>query len=78
MSQSDVYEILKGLGGKASSNDIRDRAREKYPDRTLYQYVGDRLKKLERKKVIRKIPMPGKENYWEIIDPDFKEAHFSI
>ena len=50
MSQTDIYDILKELGGKASTAEIRQRAKEKYPNRTLHQYVYDRLHKLKKKK----------------------------
>jgi hypothetical protein len=55
MSQTDVYEILKELGGEARYKDIKDRAKMKYPNRTLYTYIGDRLRKLERKKIVKRI-----------------------
>lgn len=54
MSQEDVLEILKELKGEATIKEIRDLARKKYPTRTLYLYVGDRLKKLERNNQVRK------------------------
>ncbi len=63
MSQEDVYKILKELGGKATSKQISELARKKFPDRTLYQYVGNRLQKLRTKKVIR-----YHEGLWEIIE----------
>jgi len=71
MSQTDVYNILKELGGKASSSDIKKIAKEKFPNRTLYMYVGNRLRKLERKKVIEIITMPGPEFFWKIIDYEY-------
>lgn len=48
MSQEDVFKILKELKGEATTREIKDFAQKKYPTRTLYLYVGDRLKKLER------------------------------
>lgn len=63
MSQEDVYKILKELGGKATSKQISELARKKFPDQTLYQYVGNRLQKLRTKKVIR-----YHEGLWEIIE----------
>ena len=32
MSQEDVLEILKELGGSATQKEIKDRAKSKYPD----------------------------------------------
>ena len=65
MSQEDVLKILKELGGKATSSEIRKRAREKYPDRTLYLYVSDRLNKLEKWDVIEKTKN-GRNTIWQI------------
>lgn len=52
MSQEDVLEILKELGGSATQKEIKDRAKSKYPDRTLYQYISNRLQKLKKWKII--------------------------
>jgi len=60
MSQSDVLELLYELGGSATTKEIRDLAKRKYPERTLYTYVGNRLKKLEKWDVIKKVIIDGK------------------
>jgi len=44
MSQEDVLNILKELKGEATTREIRELAKKKYRERTLYLYVGDRLK----------------------------------
>jgi len=54
MSQEDVYKLIKLLGGRATTSEIRELARRTYPDRTLYQYVGDRLKKLQKWGLVEK------------------------
>jgi len=54
MSQEDVLSILKELKGEATIKEIRELAKKKYRERTLYLYVGDRLKKLERNNRITK------------------------
>jgi DNA-binding HxlR family transcriptional regulator len=64
MSQRDVYEILKEIGGKATTNEIRNLAKNKYPNRTLYQYVSDRLKKLQKWGYVEK-----EGEYWVIKKP---------
>lgn len=46
MSQDDVIDILKEFGGEATTKQIRERAKEKFPTRSLYTYVLNRLKKL--------------------------------
>jgi len=53
MSQEDVKNILKELKGEATTKEISDYARKKYPDRTLYLYVLNRLRKLERNKEVK-------------------------
>ena len=47
MSQEDVIGIIKELGGEATTKEIKDKAKKKYPERTLHTYVLDRLRKLE-------------------------------
>jgi hypothetical protein len=44
MSQQIVLQLLQELGGIATSSEIIRLAREKYPDLSLWQYVGDRLR----------------------------------
>jgi Fe2+ or Zn2+ uptake regulation protein len=48
MSQQTVLELLRELGGTATSSEIIKLAREKYPDLSLSHYVGHRLRKLKR------------------------------
>ena len=47
MSQKLIWEILKELGGVATTKQVRELAKRKYPDATLWQYVFNRLHKLE-------------------------------
>lgn len=54
MSQEDVLNILKKLGGKATTKEIREFAKKKYRERTLYLYVRNRLNKLKQNKKIIK------------------------
>ena len=67
MSQDDIYEILKELGGEASTSDIRKRAKEKFPDRSLYSYVTNRLKKMEKKGILQSTDY-GSDKMWEIVE----------
>lgn len=55
MSQEDVLNILSEIGGEATTKEIRKRAKEKYPHRTLYMYVTNRLDKLEIHNKIERI-----------------------
>lgn len=61
MSQEDVKKILKELKGEATTREIRDYAKKKYPERTLFLYVLNRLQKLERNGEIE-----FKEGKWKI------------
>jgi uncharacterized membrane protein len=67
MSQKEVYEIIKELGGEATYREIKRRAKEKFPNLTLWQYVTDRLKKLEKKGYVIKIKR-GNEVVWKIVE----------
>lgn len=53
MSQKEVYEILKSLGGRATTREIRDEAHRRFPTLTLYSYVTNRLRRLEKKGIVR-------------------------
>lgn len=61
MSQEDVLKILKELKGEATTQKIREQAKKKYSGRTLFLYVTNRLKKLERNKLIEQ-----KNGKWKI------------
>lgn len=63
MSQRDVYEILKELGGKATTKEIREFAKKKYPNCSLHTYVSTRLSALEKHGCIKK-----EKDIWLIID----------
>jgi uncharacterized membrane protein len=67
MSQEEVYKIIKELGGEATYRQIKQRAKEKFPNSTLWQYVGDRLKKLEKKGYVKKVEI-NDEIIWKIVE----------
>jgi Fe2+ or Zn2+ uptake regulation protein len=48
MSQEAILKILKELGGEATIQEIRAKAKSKYPTTTLYTYAIDRLRKLKK------------------------------
>jgi len=54
MSQADVLQILKNLGGKASSSEIIQEAKREFPHRSLHSHITMRLKALERRKLVLK------------------------
>ncbi|MBC7091341.1 MAG: hypothetical protein H5T50_05465 [Nitrososphaeria archaeon] len=63
MSQEEVYKIIKELGGEATTQEIKERAKEKFPNYSLYLYVSNRLKKLEKWGIIKKT----EKGTWKII-----------
>jgi len=67
MSQHEIYKIIKELGGEATPKQIRERAKEKFPEYSLWQYVGDRLTKLERNGYIKRI-IRNNHVIWKIIE----------
>jgi Fe2+ or Zn2+ uptake regulation protein len=66
LSQEEVYKILKELGGKATTRQISIRAKEKFPTASLYQYVGNRLQKLEKNGHVKRT-LEKREITWSII-----------
>lgn len=48
MSQEIVYELLEELGGKATTKQIRELAKKKYPKCSLHAYVHVRLNSLRK------------------------------
>lgn len=48
MSQEQVYELLEELGGKATTTQVSELAKKKYPKYTVYTYVSVRLKSLKK------------------------------
>jgi|HubBroStandDraft_6_1064221.scaffolds.fasta_scaffold1519775_2 hypothetical protein len=63
MSQMVVYELLRELGGRATSIDVAQLAAEKYPEATLHLYVKNRLRKLEGRGWIRH----NQDGTWQIV-----------
>ena len=66
LSQKEVYDILKELGGIASAQQISMRAKEKFPEFTLHLYVVNRLKKLQKNGFVERVIMDGKV-FWKIV-----------
>ncbi len=66
MSQEKVYEILKELGGEATTGEISRIAKQKYPTADLYHYVSTRLGQLEKFHIVEKTKT--KESFkWKIL-----------
>ncbi|MEM2507679.1 MAG: hypothetical protein QXF61_11620 [Nitrososphaeria archaeon] len=66
MSQKEVYEILKELGGEATTKQISQKAKEKFPNLSLYLYVSNRLRKLEKNGYVKRVIKDGKI-VWKIV-----------
>lgn len=68
MSQEEVYKIIEELGGEATQQQIKQRAKEKFPDASLHLYVGDRLRKLEKKGYIKSTLDAEGNIVWKIVE----------
>ncbi len=55
MTQEDVRRLLDELGGKATVKEISTRAEKKYPERSLHTYVGQLLRRLEKKGFVTEV-----------------------
>lgn len=67
MSQLEVYKILKELGGKATTRQISDRAKVKFPNLALHTYVYDRLRKLMKKGCVTRTRNENDYIVWKIV-----------
>jgi transcription initiation factor TFIID TATA-box-binding protein len=52
MSQEDVRRLLLSLDGEATFEELSQSARERYPNRTLHTYLGERLKAMQNKGIV--------------------------
>ena len=64
MSQKIILQLLRELGGRATRKQIADLARKKYPDATLYSYVGLPLRRLQRWGLV---DFDGRTKEWVIV-----------
>lgn len=55
MSQSDVLQLLKNLGGQATSSELIKEAKKEFPGRSLHSHVSMRLRALERRRLVSKL-----------------------
>lgn len=70
MSQKEIFIILKELGGRATTEEIKDCAKEKFPKFILYTYVTDRLKKLKKSGYVEKTTRKN-DVIWKLIKKDY-------
>jgi hypothetical protein len=72
MSQYEARIILLELGGVATTTEMKEKAREKFPHSTLHMYIGQRLRKMEEwgevssELIIRK-GSKGKVKKWTLL-----------
>lgn len=64
MSQKLIYKILEELGGTASPAQIKKLARDKYPERSLADYIYAQLNKLKKWGIVEK----NEDGTWSIIE----------
>jgi transcription initiation factor TFIID TATA-box-binding protein len=55
MSQEEIRQLLLELGGEGTTPELVDLAEEKYPNRTLHNYVVERLPPMKRKGIVREV-----------------------
>lgn len=65
MSQKEVLRILKNIGGRATSSEIRQQAKQDFPDRKLFSYISRRLESLQKRDLVSKEEVNGGV-YWTI------------
>lgn len=65
--RQEVYKIIKELGGQATYKQIKQKAKEKFPTLSLFQYIGDRLRKLEKNGYVTHFVNKEGETVWKII-----------
>jgi len=63
MSKIKTFKTLKELGGEATYQEIKKKAKEKYPNSTLHTYIIKRLRSLKDDKVIKEIRIDGEKGY---------------
>jgi len=54
MSQTVIRQLLSDLGGRATTAQIRELAKNRYPNATLHTYVSKRLQAMEKWGEVRK------------------------
>src|SRR2546425_12337926 len=50
-----IFKLLKELGGRAASDEIRELAKERYPHSTLSSYATQYLQRLSREGYVRQL-----------------------
>jgi transcription initiation factor TFIID TATA-box-binding protein len=70
MSQEDVRRLLLSLDGEATFEELSQLARERHPNRTLYAYLGERLKAMQNKDIVEK--PDGSAQIWRLTDKGTK------
>jgi len=68
MGLEDVYGILCELGGVATTKQISQKAKERFPDCALWSYVGHTLRKLQTQGYVTKTQLEDRQVLWKVID----------
>jgi hypothetical protein len=71
MSQEDVRQLLLEAGGQATTSELSELAKSKFPDRTLYRYVSERLPPMEKKGLVEYIDADSK---WKLTDKGYESS----
>jgi len=65
MSQIEILIIMKELGGICSSKQIKEIAKKKFPELSLWQYIGTRLARMRKQGIVTR---DNKTGLWQVID----------
>lgn len=55
MSQEDIRQLLLDAGGEATIRELSELARQKFPKRSLHQYIQERMLPMEKKGLVEPI-----------------------
>jgi transcription initiation factor TFIID TATA-box-binding protein len=65
MSQEDIRQLLLDAGNEATIRELSELARQKFPKRSLHQYIQDRMSSMEKKGLVE----PTKDGTaWRLTD----------
>lgn len=78
MSQRILFEIIQSYQNGITRKQIKNEIDEKYPERSLNQYLGNRLQSLLNKEVIFTRKKDGETVYITSENPDFSAKSLSV
>jgi 5-deoxy-D-glucuronate isomerase len=67
LGQKEVYDILKEMGGTATTKQISQKAKDLFPQYALWSYVGFTLRKLGKNGYVSRVKKEDQQITWKII-----------